>query len=100
MTARIAWGSAGDDPALVDPDAVARADEDDFSFLERGEVGDAPVGPGTEEEGAVPAERLIYLVEDDGGAEPIAVVSARVVGSADVLAAVEQEWKARTGSEP
>lgn len=97
MAGRIMWGSTGDDPVLVDPDAVARAEESEFTFLDRGEAGESPIGPATEEEGAIPAERVIYLVDDDGGARPIAVSAAHVAGNADVLAAVEEEWKARTG---
>lgn len=98
MAARLMWGSGGDDPVLVDADAVARADEADFTFLGRGEAAaSAPTGPTTEDEGTVPAERVIFLVDDDVGTQPVAVASESVAGNADVLAAVEQEWKARTG---
>lgn len=99
MAARLMWGSAGDDTVLVDAEAVARADEVDFTFLGRGEAASSPTGSATEEEGAIPAERVIYLVDDEAGTQPIAVASPSVAGNADVLAAVEQEWKARTGRE-
>lgn len=98
MAARVVWGSAADDPVLVDPDAVARAEESDFTFLDRGETGETPIGPATEGEGAIPAERVIFLIDDEGATQPIAVASEHVAGNADVLTAVEQEWKARTGS--
>jgi hypothetical protein len=82
---------------LIDADAVGRAEEVDFTFLGRGEASPSPSGPATEEEGAVPAERVLFIVDDDEGTQPIAVASEHVAGNADVLAAVEQEWKARTG---
>ena len=100
MAARIMWGSTGDDPVLVDAEAVSRAEDVDFTFLSRGEVSaTAPTGAATADEGAVPAERVLFIVDDDepDTAHPIAVASERVTGNADVLAAVEQEWKARTG---
>lgn len=97
MAARFVWGTTGDDSVLVDPDAVARTEESDFTFLDRGESGETPVGPATEGEGAIPAERVIFLVDDEGETQPIAVASEHVVGNADVLTAVEAEWKARTG---
>jgi hypothetical protein len=97
MAARITWGGAGDDPVLVDADAVARADEVDFTFLGRGEASPSPAtGPATPDEGAVPAERVLFILNGDG-TQPVAVAAAHVAGSADVLAAVEREWKARTG---
>ena len=98
MGARIMWGSTGDDPVLVDAEAISRADDVDFTFLGRGEVADTPpTGPATSEDGATPAERVLFIVDDADGTQPIAVASERVAGNADVLAAVEQEWKARTG---
>jgi hypothetical protein len=98
MAARIMWGTAGDDPVLIDAEAVGRADEVDFTFLGRGEASPSPPsGPATEEEGAVPAGRVLFIVDDEDGTQPIAVTSEHVAGNADVLAAVEQEWKARTG---
>lgn len=100
MAARLMWGSEGDDARTVDAEAIERAEEasSSFTFLEAGEAGDAPAGPVTESEGGpVPAVRLIYLVEDDDTPRPIAVAAARVAGNADVLAAVEEEWKTRTG---
>ncbi|MFY9589030.1 MAG: hypothetical protein WAT66_16430 [Actinomycetota bacterium] len=97
MNARIMWGTTGDDPVLIDADAVQRADDVDFTFLGRGEVAPSqPTAATTAEDGSVPAERVIYLVDDEGP-QPIAVASDHVRGNADVLAAVEQEWKARTG---
>ena len=96
MAARIMWGSTGDDPVLIDADAVQRAEDVDFTFLGRGEASATP-GPATVEEGAVPAERVLFIVDDDEATQPIAVASEHVAGNADVLAAVEQEWKARTG---
>ena len=99
MAARIMWGSPGEDARVVDPDALDRADSAaGFTFLGRGEVGDAAAGPVTESEGGpVPAERLVYLVDEDAPARPIAVASERVAGNGDVLAAVEEEWRNRTG---
>lgn len=97
MAARIMWGSTGDDPVLIDAEATSRADDVDFTFLGRGEVAATPTGPATPGEGAVSAERVLFIVDDDEGTQPIAVASERVAGNADVLAAVEQEWKARTG---
>jgi hypothetical protein len=103
MTARITWGSTGDDPVLIDADAVARADDVDFTFLGRGEASPSPAtGPATPDEGAVPAERVLFIMNGDMNgdrAQPIAVAvaAAHVAGSAAVLAAVEREWKARTG---
>ena len=98
MSARIVWGSTGDDPVLIDADAVQRADDVDFTFLGRGEVAPSlPTGSTTAEDGSIPAERVIYLVDDEEAPQPIAVASEHVRGNADVLAAVEQEWKARTG---
>jgi hypothetical protein len=96
MSARIMWGSTGDDPVLIDADAVERADDVDFTFLGRGESSSS-TGPATVEEGAIPADRVLFIVDDDVGPQPIAVASEHVAGNADVLAAVEQEWKARTG---
>ena len=98
MAARLRWGSEGDDARAVDAEALARAEEasTSFTFLEAGETGDAPAGPLTESEGGVPADRLIYLVEDDDTSRPVAVAAERVAGNADVLAAVEEEWKGRT----
>ena len=90
------WGSTGDDPVLIDADAVERADDVDFTFLGRGEAA-SPTGPATVEEGAISADRVLFIVDDDDGTQPIAVASKHVAGNADVLAAVEQEWKARTG---
>ncbi len=98
MGARIIWGSMADDPVLIDADAVERADDVDFTFLGRGEASESPpTGPATEVEGAVPAERVLFIVDDDERALPIAVAAAHVAGTADVLTAVEREWKARTG---
>ena len=101
MAARLMWGSEGEDARAVDAEALDRAEEasSSFTFLEAGETGDAPAGPVTESEGGVPADRLIYLVEDDDTSRPIAVATERVAGNADVLAAVEEEWKTRTGQE-
>ena len=96
MSARITWGTTGDDPVLIDADAVQRADDVDFTFLGRGEVAPSiPTGPATE--GSIPAERVIYLVDDEQEPQPIAVASENVRGNTDVLTAVENEWKARTG---
>ena len=99
MAARIMWGSTGDDPVLIDADAVARADDVDFTFLGRGEASPA-TGPATPDEGAVPADRVLFIMNGDMNgdrAQPVAVAAAHVAGSAAVLAAVEREWKARTG---
>ena len=98
MAARIMWGSSGDDPVLIDADAVERAEDVEFTFLGRGEApASLPTGPATEGDGAVPAERVLFIVDDDEATQPIAVAAEHVAGNADVLAAVEQEWKARTG---
>lgn len=95
--ARIVWGTPSDEPRMIDADALERAEESSFTFLETGEIGDAAAGPGTESEGGpIPAERLVYLVEDAGSARPIAVAGEGHAGNGDVLAAVEEEWRART----
>jgi hypothetical protein len=100
MAARIMWGGTGDDPVLIDAEAVSRADDVDFTFLGRGEASASPPsGPATQDEGAIPATRVLFIVDDDEGTQPIAVASESVAGNADVLAAVEAEWKARTGRE-
>lgn len=100
MAHRIMWGTDSDQALAIDPDALERAEQSEagFAFLDAGEVGEAPAGPMTEAEGGpVPATRLVYLLDDDGGSRPIAVSSERVAGNADVLAAVEEEWKERSG---
>lgn len=95
------WGTPNTAAETISQAALERAEQDEVTLIGDGERAgspDLPAGAGTD--AAMPvvlATRLVYAMEDDDSGVPIAVAREDVAGSPDVLAAVEEQWRARTG---
>lgn len=98
MAARLMWGTPNDAARTVHPDAAARAEANDYTLVSDEEVGGPPGGPSRDIDWPlVPGPRQIFAREDGDTAVVVAIAHESVAGSQDVLAAVEADWKRRTG---